>query len=125
MASALNWFQIPVTDMARARAFYEMVCDLKLSQAEAGPDMTMCVFPVDPLFGEIGGALVAGQGAVPSERGTIVFLNADPDLQDALDRVEEAGGHVHIDKTPMSDDRGYFAIIADTEGNTVGLCSQQ
>jgi len=41
-------FQIPVTDVARARAFYERICRLKLRQMEAGPAMTMCVFPVDP-----------------------------------------------------------------------------
>jgi predicted enzyme related to lactoylglutathione lyase len=125
MASAISWFQIPATDIARAKSFYETVCGFELEQLLASPGMEMWGFPSDWEQGEIGGALVCGEGAEPSATGTAVFLNADPDLQVMLDRVEAAGGRVLIPKTVIDmEGAGAFAMIADSEGNTVGLHSR-
>jgi uncharacterized protein len=125
MAPAITWFQIPAADMARATKFYETICATKLEPMDAGPDMKMSGFPGDWRSGEISGALVCGPGAVPSATGTAVFLNANPDLQTVLDRVEAAGGKVLMPKTAIGmEGAGHFAMIADTEGNTVGLQSQ-
>jgi predicted enzyme related to lactoylglutathione lyase len=52
-----------------------------------------------------------------------VYLNANPDLQAVLDRVEDAGGTILMPKTAIGLDAGYFALISDTEGNTIGLHS--
>lgn len=41
-----------------------------------------------------------------------------------LDRVEGAGGKILMPKTAIGMDAGYFAMISDTDGNTVGLHSQ-
>ena len=107
MPSALNWFQIPATDGARARAFYETICGVRARGAHAGLAACRCgAFPTDPRKGEIGGAIVCGEGAVPSATGTMVFLNGDPDLQTVLDRVEGAGGKILAPKTLIDDDDG-------------------
>lgn len=124
MPSAVNWFQIPATDAARARAFYETVCGVRLRELMPGSAMQMWGFPSDPAKGEVGGAIVCGEGAAPSATGTMVFLNGGPDLQVMLDRVEGAGGTILAPKTKIDDETGYFAVIADTEGNTVGLHSR-
>lgn len=125
MPSAINWFQIPASDFTRAKTFYEAICGFSLEkmEMEGSANMQMWAFPADRRSGEIGGALVAGEGAVPSATGTMVFLNANPDLQVVLDRVEGAGGKILFAKTAIGMDAGYFALIADTEGNTVGLHS--
>lgn len=124
MASAITWFQIPATDMERAKAFYETICGFPLLEMESPPEMQMWGFPSDWRNGEVGGALVAGEGALPSATGTAVFLNANPDLQAILDRVEGAGGTILVPKTAIGmEGAGYFAMISDTEGNTVGLHS--
>jgi predicted enzyme related to lactoylglutathione lyase len=123
MASAINWFQIPASDIARAKAFYETICGFSLENMEM-PNVEMWAFPADRRGGEVGGAVVAAEGAVPSATGTVVFLNANPDLQAVLDRVESAGGNILAPKTAIGMDAGFFAMIADTEGNTVGLHSQ-
>jgi hypothetical protein len=102
-----------------------MVCGLSLEKLASPPEMEMWSFPADWRSGEISGAIVTGEGAVPSATGTAVFLNANPDLQAVLDRVEGAGGKILMPKTPIGmEDAGYFAMISDTEGNTVGLQSQ-
>ena len=123
MASAINWFQIPASDGTRARTFYETICGFPLEKMEV-PNMEMWSFPADRGTGEVGGAVVTAQGAVPSATGTAVFLNGDPDLQVMLDRVEGAGGTVLVPKTAIGMGAGYFAMITDTKGNTVGLHSQ-
>jgi predicted enzyme related to lactoylglutathione lyase len=125
MPSAINWFQIPATDMSRAKTFYEAICGISLEKLESPPEMEMWAFPSDWRTGEVGGAVVCGEGAVPSATGTMVFLHGDPDLQVLLDRVEGAGGKIMMPKTGIGMDAGYFAIISDTEGNTVGLHSQK
>jgi predicted enzyme related to lactoylglutathione lyase len=125
MASAISWFQIPATDIARAKKFYETVCGVELAELPSSPGMEMWAFPGDWEKGEISGALVCGEGAVPSATGTAVFLNGDPDLQELLDRVEAAGGKVLVPKTVIEmEGAGAFAMISDTEGNTVGLHSR-
>ena len=123
MPSAINWFQIPASDIMRAKTFYETICGFPLEKMEM-PNLQMWSFPADRQSGEIGGAVVATAGAIPSATGTAVFLNGDPDLQVMLDRVEGAGGRILVPKTTIGMDAGYFAMIADTEGNTVGLHSQ-
>jgi predicted enzyme related to lactoylglutathione lyase len=126
MAPAITWFQIPATDMARAKKFYETICGFALEPLDGGPGMEMWSFPADWQKGEVSGALVAGQGALPSATGTAVFLDANPDLQAVLDRVEGAGGKILMPKTKIeTEGAGSFAMIADTEGNTVGLHSQK
>ncbi len=125
MASAISWFQIPASDVTRAKQFYETVCGFRLEPLPASPGMDMWGFPADWENGEVRGALVRGEGAVPSATGTAVFLNADPDLQVMLDRVEPAGGRILMPKTRIEmENAGHFAMIADTEGNTVGLYSR-
>jgi len=37
MANALNWFEIPVTDFARAKIFYEKVLGIVIDTMEMGP----------------------------------------------------------------------------------------
>ena len=125
MPHAITWFQIPATDFERAKKFYETICGISLEQLISQPTMEMWGFPADAAKGEVGGALVCGEGAVPSATGTAVFLNANPDLQAVLDRVEGAGGKMRVPRTAIDmNDAGYFAMTSDTEGNTVGLHAQ-
>jgi predicted enzyme related to lactoylglutathione lyase len=85
-----------------------------------GP-VTMGMFPADQ--GAVGGALVQGDGSIPSEQGTLVYLNGGGDLAPILGRVEGAGGSIAVPKTEIGNDFGFFAHFIDTEGNKVGLHS--
>lgn len=117
---ALNWFEIPVTDYARAKAFYEAVLGLPIQTMEMG-GTTMGMLSTDPEA--VGGALVQGEGAVPSTQGTLVYLNGGDDLAAMLGRVEAAGGQVAVPKTEIGAGFGFFAHFIDTEGNKLGLHS--
>jgi predicted enzyme related to lactoylglutathione lyase len=122
MKNSLNWFEIPVLDFKRAQRFYSDIFDFEMPSTQVmGYDMGF--FDVES--GGIGGAIVYGDGYFPSHKGSVIYLNAQPDLQVALDRVEKAGGHVLVPKTLINDDLGYFAFITDTEGNKVALHSMK
>lgn len=43
MTSALNWFEIPVTDLDRAKSFYSEVLDGELTLQSMGDEGTMAI----------------------------------------------------------------------------------
>ena len=117
---ALNWFEIPVSNFARAKAFYETVLGIKIEPMVMGPT-TMGFLSTSP--DAVGGALVQSEEATPSKLGTMVYLNGGDNLAPMLARVEGAGGSVAVPKTEIGNDFGFFAHFIDTEGNKVGLHS--
>lgn len=119
-ANALNWFDIPVQDYDRSQAFYEQIFNMKMIVMEMG-EMKTVAFPIDPESGKVAGGLNKEEGNSPSTNGTRVYLNANPSIQTVLDRVESAGGKIIMPKVELPGGHGFMALIADTEGNTVGL----
>ena len=117
-ATAVNWFEIPVADLDRAQAFYERTLGKALRREAMGPH-TMAVFPYAD--GATGDCLVAGGSEVPAAAGTLVYLNAAPSLDAALERARAAGGRVVTPRTELPDGMGAFAHVQDSEGNRVGL----
>jgi predicted enzyme related to lactoylglutathione lyase len=122
LAHALNWFEIPAADFDRARRFYEAVLGITIEPMVMG-QTTMGMLSSDPEA--VGGAIVHGEGATPSQSGTTVYLNAGDDLAPMLARVAQAGGTVVVPKTEIGNDFGYFALFVDSEGNKVGLHSMK
>ena len=120
---AINWFEIPVTDLDRAQAFYEALLAQPLRREAMGPQ-TLAVLPyTEP---GVGGALIHGaQHLAPSAAGTLVYLNVNPDLQAALDRATAAGAQLLTLRVDLPDGMGSFVHVRDTEGNRIGLHAQQ
>jgi predicted enzyme related to lactoylglutathione lyase len=121
MKSAINWFEIPATDFERAVRFYSEIFAFDMPTRDMG-QVRMGFFQHEPGAGT-GGAVVCGDGCVPSQTGAKLYLNAGEDLQPVLDRVEPAGGTIVMGKTQISPDIGYYAIIVDSEGSRVYLHS--
>lgn len=121
--SAIVWFEIPVLDLERATQFYQTVLDNTFEREEMG-GTKMALFPNHGGANGIGGALVLSPMHKPSDKGTVVYLNAGPDLQVALSRVEKAGGKVTMPKTLIHETIGYMAFFIDSEGNSIALHSQ-
>jgi len=118
----LNWFEISVTDTARAKKFYETVFSVKMETQEM-MGMKMTMFPSEDMNGKVAGALVEGPMHKPSAEGAVIYLNGNPDLGIALAKVEAAGGKVIMPKTHISPEVGYMAFFMDTEGNRVAMHS--
>lgn len=121
LVSAVNWFEIPVKDFARATAFYEAVLDVEI-HVMPHPEYEYGIIPCDMEKG-IGGAIVAGPHFEPSMTGSLVYLNGGEDLAIPLSRVEAAGGKVILPKTSLGGN-GFMAHFIDTEGNKVAFHSR-
>lgn len=119
--NAINWFEIPATDIARAKAFYENIFEISMHEMEM-PDMKYAMFPFDPTNAKVSGAVAQSAYHIPSPSGTIIYLNANPDLQIVLDRIEKAGGKITMPKTSIGGN-GFMAFFTDSEGNGMALHS--
>jgi predicted enzyme related to lactoylglutathione lyase len=117
MRHAISWFELPVTDLDRAAAFYNAVLEGRLSDIAEADDRRFAMFPAED---GVTGAIVLGEGYVPSREGALIFLNAGDELEPAVNRVEAAGGRVLMPRMDMGE-WGVAAFIVDSEGNKVAL----
>ena len=124
MQHAISWFEIGTNDLNRAQEFYETIFQIKMNAMDF-PNIKMRLFPVEDPANGISGALVDSGGfhKPSSTDGPLIYLNANPDVQFVLDRVEEAGGQILVQKTSISQEFGHIAVILDSEGNRVALHS--
>ena len=122
--NAISWFEIPATDLSRAQKFYETIFNIQMIPFDT-PNFQMRMFPVEDMMNGIGGAISKAEGFYkPSATdGPLVYLNANPDVQNVLDKIEAAGGKIVVPKTQISPEFGYMAVFLDTEGNRVALHS--
>ena len=122
-ANSLNWFEIPVVDMQRAKHFYQVVFSMHMSETEM-MGMQMAFFPYENGSGKASGALVKSEQHKPSKEGVLVYLNANPSMDAILEKIESMGGSIQMTKTQIAPEIGYMAFFTDTEGNRVALHSQ-
>lgn len=119
----VSWFEIPVNDMDRAKAFYEAIFEIKIDIQDFGGTL-MGWFPFEENNAGAAGTLIKQESYVPSQEGTLVYFNCD-DVANEISRVEAAGGKTVQSKTEISPEHGYMAIFIDTEGNRVALHSNK
>jgi len=124
----VGWFEIPVTNMDRAVAFYNEVFQIEIAVHKLD-NIIMGWFPFadDQEAKGASGSLVYNEEFYkPSTEGILVyFTSRKGDINDELSRIEKAGGTILQAKTQISEDHGYYALVLDTEGNRVALHSQK
>jgi len=120
------WFEIPVSNMERAKKFYEKIFDIKIQIEQFGDTlMGWFPFPKDQGASGAGGSLVQNADFYkPMANGTLVYFSS-PEITFELRKVEEAGGVVLQEKTLIREDIGYMALILDSEGNRIALHSRE
>lgn len=114
--NSVAWFEIPVTDMKSAKAFYGAVLQNELKDENMGPNET-AVF----IYGgehNVSGHIYPGKPAAKGSGSTVHLFVPSP-LEDSLERLKAAGGEVvsEIVKIPS----GRFAYCLDPDGNSLGL----
>ncbi|MEP6845721.1 MAG: VOC family protein [Panacibacter sp.] len=121
--NAVSWFEIPAADIDRAQKFYETIFDIEMRPFDL-PQIKMRMFPLEDMMG-VGGAICHAPGFYDSSAtaGPLVYLNANPDVQTVVDKIEAAGGKIIVPKTLISPEHGHMAVFTDTEGNRVALHS--
>ncbi len=121
--NSLNWFEISVAEIQRAKKFYETIFAIEMP-VQNMMDMEMALFPSENGNGKASGCLCQSPYHQPSQDGAKIYLNANPDMTNVLERIEAAGGKITLPKTKISDDIGFMAFFTDSEGNSVALHSQ-
>ena len=123
--NSVNWFELYVRDMDRARAFYEAVFGVTLQPLKPpGADgLEMWEFPGGQDRSGANGALRRMPGVEPGPGGTMVYF-ATEHCRDAAERAVAAGGRIMRPRMSIGP-FGIIALVFDTEGNLLGLHPMQ
>lgn len=116
----VNWFEIYVQDINRAKKFYETVLDVKL-ESLGDPGLPMWSFPNNRESYGTSGALVQYPQKSSGINSTIVYFYCK-DCAVEASRVVAAGGKIQRDKISIGQ-YGFIVLALDTEGNIFGLHS--
>ncbi|HSP05600.1 MAG TPA: VOC family protein [Acidobacteriota bacterium] len=114
------WFDIPVSDLDRAAAFYGAVLDVKIHRQEAD-GVVYCILESQ---GGNNGCLIPNKEEVSSNAGILLYMNVDRRIRDAVRQVENHGGKV-IQRIHSIAPHGYRAVVLDSEGNRIALHSTE
>jgi uncharacterized protein len=116
MGAPVAYFEIVSPDAKRARAFYTELFGWTMVDI-GDPTYTM----VDTGAGEtaIGGGI--GEPQRPTDPGGTKIYIRVADLQASLDRAASLGGTTVVPPTALPGDFGSFAVLADPDGQLVGL----
>lgn len=123
----VNWFEIYVNDMKRARKFYSTVlaCEMTDLPAPKEYEGEMVSFPMVKDAPGVSGALVkmkGMEGGAEANSTVVYFTCADCAVEEG--RVVAAGGKVYKSKFAIGE-YGFCSWCIDTEGNCFGLHSMK
>ena len=110
------WTEIPVLDLDRAMTFYNSVFETELKKMDS-EENAFAMFPTSN-DGGIAGHLYPGKPAAKGTGPTIHLASPDK-VEDALERVRQAGGEVVSDVITIPP--GRFAYCLDPDGNSISL----
>src|SRR5260370_19197766 len=100
MNTPIHWFEIFVADMERAVRFYQTTLGIELRREEfTGKPMAIFSGPREGA----GGALVRDPARSPGDTGTLVYLDADGNLDACLARVARAGARFPLPKPALGE----------------------
>ncbi|HEY9090621.1 VOC family protein [Parasphingorhabdus sp.] len=112
----LYWTEIPVTDLNRANAFYEMLLEAPLTEDDGGSQRIL-------LLPDLGSEAFIGhlyEGKPVSEGdGITVHLAVDGNLENVMERIKKAGGEVISPVITIPS--GSFFYAKDPDGNSLGI----
>ena len=100
---------IPVTDMKRARSFYEGVLGLRVADEMMGGEW------IEYALGENTLAIAnVGEQWTPSDQGTVAAVEVE-DFDKAVKHLKDQG--VHFDAEPFETPCCHMAVVQDPNGN--------
>ncbi|MBO6757708.1 MAG: VOC family protein [Roseibium sp.] len=111
------WFELPVTDIDKAIAFYSNVFQTEMNRVDDMGPNPIAFFPTADDKG-VGGHLYPGKPAADGN-GPTIHLACPDTLEATAERFKEAGGAVLSD--PVTIPAGRFIYAVDPDGNSIGL----
>lgn len=117
----IGWFEIPTTDLNRAKEFYEHILGVELSLQDLGP-LKMAWFPMVDGGTGASGSLVHAREYTPSYHGSLVYFSVD-NIEETLKKITEKSGKIINPKSSIGE-YGFVAHFEDSEGKRVALHSE-
>ena len=125
MMNKVSHFEIPYEDQERAQKFYEEVFGWQITKfsdegyylaftTKSDPNTMM---PSEP--GAINGGLLKRDSTA---KNPLLVIDV-PNIDDHIKKIEDAGGELIMPKVSVGDS-GFFARVADTEGNVIAIWQQ-
>jgi len=125
MMNKVSHFEIPYEDQERAQQFYQEVFGWEINKfsdegyylvltTESDPNTMM---PSEP--GAINGGLLKRDSTA---KNPLLVIDV-PNIDEHVKKIEDAGGKLIMSKVRVGDS-GFFARIADTEGNVIAIWEQ-
>ncbi len=125
MMNKVSHFEIPYEDQERAQKFYEEVFGWEITKfsdegyylaftTKSDPNTMM---PSEP--GAINGGLLNRDSTA---KHPLLVIDV-PNIDEHIKKVEDAGGELIMPKVSVGDS-GFFARVADTEGNVIAIWQQ-
>ncbi len=120
--NAITWFSIPATDYEKSITFFETLMGVELTRDVMGEGDAKAEFAMFPKNSETGvtGAVTPAIHMQPATGGVVIYL-ACSDLDASLGRVDSIGGKLLSPKMALPGEMGHIAVVADIDGNPVGL----
>ena len=122
MKNLCAMFEISVEDFGRAKKFYESILGIEIAEMNV-LNTQIGMFPMKGYLNW--GCISKCDQHTPSKNGTLIYLNADGDIEGMLEKVTSAGGEIQTPKIKLSDEFGFMAAFLDTEGNRIALHSMK
>ncbi|KAH7324505.1 Glyoxalase/Bleomycin resistance protein/Dihydroxybiphenyl dioxygenase [Stachybotrys elegans] len=126
------WFEIPVSNVSRAKQFYTDVMGWEMLAEAPPPDKS----PIKSMhFFRKGEGFNGAFLEVESDHHLRVYDEAKPraipvlatfcvrDCDATLNLISELGGKTILPKTEIGNNMGYYAQFMDSEGNWMGIWS--
>ncbi|MNK23905.1 Glyoxalase-like domain protein [compost metagenome] len=113
------YFEIPVSDLNRAIAFYSQLFNFTFEQ-EDFDDNQMAYFPFQETLSGITGALAKGEIYKPTRDGVLLYFHVE-NVIDTIVKALALGGKELYPATFHTDLGFAVAEIEDLEGNRIGL----
>ncbi|KAJ9130174.1 hypothetical protein NKR19_g10005 [Coniochaeta hoffmannii] len=132
MIGQILWLEVPCKSVSRAAAFYSAVLGWNCPDPEEGkPSPAPGLETAHPFkCGILKGAFskMASEDDVASvadsanqARMPVLATYLVHSIDETLAKVQEAGGKVHVPRTEIGNNMGFFARFVDTEGNLQGI----
>ena len=118
MTNPVGYFEIPVSDLDRAVAFYTRVFEVTLER-ETVDGYAMALFPHREGAAGASGALAKGDVYVPGKVGPVLYFSVTS-IDATLKRAQAAGAKLLYAKKSIGA-QGFVAEIEDSEGNRIAL----
>jgi predicted enzyme related to lactoylglutathione lyase len=113
MAGEIVHIELPSSDFARSAAFYGKLFGWKTDGAQSGGHLLFAI------PGGIGGSWI--RDALAQAAGPVPFV-AVTDVDKTLAEAERQGGRILVKRLSLAN-RGVFGLLADVDGNVIGVLS--